>query len=220
MYKISKSMRESMSEDRDRARLMNSLTGPKSLSLIGTKSNAGITNCAVFSSVMHLGAHPALVGLIVRPDSVDRHTLSNILENNYYTINTVSYSFVEKAHQTSARYSKEVSEFQATGLSEQYLDEFFAPFVEEAAVKWSMKFIRRVDIPENGTCLIIGEVQDIYFPEEIWERDGHLHLAQTNPAVVVGLDEYCKLEKSIRFSYAKPDKKPSQVENINFEKRV
>ena len=47
--------------------LINSLGGFKSVALIGTKSEAGNTNLAIFSSIFHLGANPPLVGLIFRP---------------------------------------------------------------------------------------------------------------------------------------------------------
>jgi len=63
-------------EQRYRARFINSLGGYKSLSLIGTRSRAGNTNLAVFNSFFHIGANPPLFGFIVRPDSVERHTLS------------------------------------------------------------------------------------------------------------------------------------------------
>jgi len=209
-------MREQWTDDRFRARFINSLTGPKSVTLIGTRSSEGRSNCAIFSSVMHLGANPSLIGFIVRPDSVARDTLSNIVETQYYTMNSVSFSFKEQAHQTSARYSPEESEFSACGLNEEYRDDFQAPFVKESKLKWSMKLVRKVDIPENGTHLIIGEVLDVYFPESIWDDDGHLHLKGIDPAVVIGLDEYANLEDTCRYSYAKVDQ-PLRV--IPFSKK-
>ncbi len=42
-----------------RINLINSCSGFKSANLIGTKSNSGETNVAVFSSVTHLGSNPA-----------------------------------------------------------------------------------------------------------------------------------------------------------------
>jgi flavin reductase (DIM6/NTAB) family NADH-FMN oxidoreductase RutF len=66
-------------EQRKRAMLVNSIGGFKFISLIGTKDKNNNTNLAIFSSLFHLGANPALIGFIMRPDSVDRHTLSNIL---------------------------------------------------------------------------------------------------------------------------------------------
>ncbi|HBF47730.1 MAG TPA: flavin oxidoreductase, partial [Shewanella frigidimarina] len=47
--------------------------------------------------------------------SVPRHTFENIMQTGLYTINHVNQSIYEQAHQTSARYDKDESEFEATG---------------------------------------------------------------------------------------------------------
>ena len=104
-------------ENRYRAHLINSLSGFKSANLIGTQDSNGQTNLAIVSSVFHLGAHPPLVGMIIRPHSVPRHTLENLLATKQYTINHVNKDIYNKAHQTSARYEKDKPEFDATGLS-------------------------------------------------------------------------------------------------------
>ena len=44
---------------RYRARLINSLSGFKSVNLVGTVDRQGRPNCAIVSSVIHLGADPA-----------------------------------------------------------------------------------------------------------------------------------------------------------------
>ena len=43
-----------------RINLINSCSGYKSANLIGTKSNEGTTNVAVFSSIVHLASNPPL----------------------------------------------------------------------------------------------------------------------------------------------------------------
>ena len=103
-------------ENRYRAHLINSLSGFKSANLVGTQDCNGQTNLAIVSSVFHLGAHPPLVGMIIRPHSVPRHTLENLLATKHYTINHVNKDIYDKAHQTSARYDKDESEFDATAL--------------------------------------------------------------------------------------------------------
>ena len=126
-------------EKRYRAALINSVTGFKPANLVGTTDPDGNSNLAIMSSVVHLGSHPPLLGLVVRPNPVDRHTLDNILETGCYTINHVSETFIAEAHQTAARYPKDVSEFEATGLSEHYAGAFPAPFVDQANVRLGMK---------------------------------------------------------------------------------
>jgi flavin reductase (DIM6/NTAB) family NADH-FMN oxidoreductase RutF len=195
-------------EDRKRARFINSLSGFKSSNLIGTISSNGQTNLSIISSAFHLGANPALIGFIIRPDVSPRHTLNNIRETKICTMNHVLADFVEKAHQTSARYSVEQSEFKSCELTEEYLEEFKAPFVKESALKMALEFVREVKIEENGTHLIISKIKDVYLQEEMLCEDGFINLEDVGTVCVSGLDSYHKTERMGRLSYAKPDKKP------------
>ena len=107
-------------EKQKRANLVNSTGGFKSVCLIGTTDNMGNRNLAPFNSIVHIGASPPLIAFIMRPDSVERHTLSNIIDTGYYTINHLNERIYRQAHQTSARYPKEISEFDAVGLTSDY----------------------------------------------------------------------------------------------------
>ena len=73
-----------------RTNFINSLSGFKSANLIGTISSEGKTNLAIFSSVIHVGANPPLMGFLMRPVSVERHTYTNIKETNCFTINHIN----------------------------------------------------------------------------------------------------------------------------------
>lgn len=112
-----------------RINLINSITGFKSVCLIGTKNKLNQTNLSIISSLVHIGSSPALFGIIIRPGVVERHTLENILDTKCYTINHINESIYKQAHQTSARYPREISEFDATGLITEYKNDFYAPFV-------------------------------------------------------------------------------------------
>ena len=93
-----------------RANFINSLTGFKSASLIGTVNAHGVPNLGMFSSMVHIGSDPALIGYINRPLAAAPHTLANIKAGGFYTVNHIHASFVEKAHQTSAKYPDEANE--------------------------------------------------------------------------------------------------------------
>jgi flavin reductase (DIM6/NTAB) family NADH-FMN oxidoreductase RutF len=77
-------------EQRKRAQFINSISGFRSVALIGTTDTNGQTNLAIFSSIVHIGSNPPLLSFIMRPDSVERHTLTNILETGFYTINHIN----------------------------------------------------------------------------------------------------------------------------------
>ncbi len=179
--------------DKDfRTQLINGLSGYKSANLVGTRSAEGLSNLAIFSSVVHLGADPALMGMIARPFSptTRRHTVENILSTGFYTLNQVGADFFAKAHQTSARYAEEASEFAAVGLREEYLGDFPAPFVGESLLKIGLKLEEIVPLAINGTQLIIGSVQYLSLPSLALLSSGHIELEALNAVAIGGLDTY------------------------------
>ena len=192
-------------EQRYRASFINSLGGFKSLILVGTADSNGASNLSVLNSLFHIGANPPLCGMIFRPDLAYRHTLDNILDTGWYTINHVTESIYEAAHQTSARYPKEVSEFDAVGLTPIWHQEYKVPFVGESSVKWLMQFREKHDLAINGTHMVIGEIMEVHIPDEALQSDGFVDLESAGSLTCSGLDAYHKTEKISRLSYAKVD---------------
>ena len=192
-----------------RVNLINSISGYKPANLIGTISASKQTNLAIFSSVVHLGTNPPLFGFITRPTTnVARHTYENIREIGVYTINHVHESFVEKAHYTSAKFDREVSEFAACGLTEEYLENFAAPFVRESAIKLGLRFVEEIPIKLNGTILIIGELEHLIMTENALLADGNVDLHAAGDACISGLDGYHAVKEAVRFPFARPNNVP------------
>ena len=189
-------------------KIMNSVTGIKPANLIGTINNEAQTNVAVFSSVVHLGSAPALLGFVVRPTSeVPRHTYNNIMENGCYTINHIHPEFAENAHYTSAKFKAEVSEFTACKLTEEYISGFKAPFVKESNFKMGLRFKQAIDIPLNNTILMIGEIEHLIVPENAFVAND-VDLEATNSIGISGLNSYYSLKKIDRYPYARVTEVP------------
>ena len=186
-----------------RANLINTLSGFKSLSLIGTVNGEGVSNLAVFSNIVHLGADPALIGFVNRPLAAAPHTLSNIQETGFYTVNLVTEAMYKQAHQTSAKYPDGVSEFEMTGLTEEFKEGCLAPFVAESPVQYVLKFEQVMPIELNNTFLVIGSLQEAYVPAGIQEEDGFLDLAKAAILSSLGTNGYYKTEKIATLPYAK-----------------
>jgi flavin reductase (DIM6/NTAB) family NADH-FMN oxidoreductase RutF len=191
--------------DRFRRNLINSVSGFKSVSLIGTINNSGKTNLAIFSQIPHIGANPPMLGILFRPDSVERHTLENIRQNGYFTINQIQESFYQQAHQTSARYPSNISEFDAVGLTPEFIKDVDVPFVKESNIKMLLKCVDEQTLKINGTILLIGEVQLLMAPDNVIGEDGFVDLQNAGSITSAGLDAYYKTEKISRLSYAKAD---------------
>jgi flavin reductase (DIM6/NTAB) family NADH-FMN oxidoreductase RutF len=189
---------------RYRANLINKVSGFKPANLIGTKSKSGQTNLAVFNSVMHIGANPPYLGFILRPTTVERHTYENIKETGVYTINQITTAIHKQAHQTSAKYERAISEFEAVGLTEFYQDDFHAPFVAESHIKIGLSFKEEQLIKCNDTRLVIGKIEHLILPEAAILEDGDVALEQIDTAAVAGLYNYYKPEHLGKYVYASP----------------
>jgi len=191
-------------ESRQRAHFVNSLSGFKSANLIGTQSQGGYTNLSVVSSAFHLGATPALMGMIFRPDSVERHTLENLRETNFCTLNHINKDIFKQAHQCSARYPREISEFDETNLTPEYHPGIPAPFVAESSVKLGLKLVREEKVPENGTQMCILSIEKVIVPKECLAEDGFVDIEKAKTVAVSGLDSYHLSSPLARLEYAKP----------------
>lgn len=188
----------------ERLKLINGITGVKPANLIGTQDQEGQTNVAIFSSVVHLGSDPALIGFVVRRSGeVPRHTLANILATESYTINHVPAHLVKNAHYTSAKFPREVSEFERCGLTPQYVPGITAPFVAESVIKMGLKLRSVIDIPINGTQLIVGEVVYLEIPDEVINDQGDIDLSVAKTAGISGLNRYYDLNAIGDFPYAR-----------------
>jgi len=179
-----------------RINLVNALPGVRPVNLIGTASARGLTNLAVFSSVVHLGSSPALLGFVVRPHrDVPRHTYENIRATGCFTINQVSCSYTEQAHHTSEKFPADVSEFAACGFSEQWIPGFAAPFVAESLVRIGLVYRLELPVPLNGTTLVIGEVQHIEVDDRLVDAEGRIDLALAGAAGVAGVAGYYSVQQ-------------------------
>ena len=184
--------------------LINSCSGYKSANLIGTISEDGIENVAVFSSVTHIGSNPALLGFFLRPTTVLRNTYENLKSTGFYTINPIHEAIIKDAHHTSAKYDASISEFDVTNLKPEFKKDFIAPFVENTPIQLAMKYVEEYPIKSNNTILVIGKIIGLYVNDNLIEKDGFINLSKANISAINGLDGYAIPKEKIRFGYQRP----------------
>jgi flavin reductase (DIM6/NTAB) family NADH-FMN oxidoreductase RutF len=188
----------------NRINLMNSITGISPANLIGTISNDSIENLAIFSSIVHIGSNPPLMGFILRPTKNNRRdTYENIIETNKFTINHINSDMVERSHYTSVKFDKNESEFQKCRLTAEYLNNFQAPYVKESYAKVGLELEDIQSIKSNGCRLIIGRVERLYVPDSAIYKNGNIQLDLSNSIGVGGLNTYYSLDKIAEYPYAR-----------------
>ena len=99
---------------------------------------------------------------------------------------------------------KSVSEFEATGLTPSFKNDFVAPFVAESHIQIGMEFKERLDISINQTSMIIGEIKFVHYPTNCLLDDGFIDIEKAGSITSAGLDSYHTTQVLKRLEYAKP----------------
>ncbi|MCH2044604.1 MAG: flavin reductase family protein [Saprospiraceae bacterium] len=196
-----------------RINLINALSGYKSANLIGTQDKNGNHNLAVFSSVTHFGSNPAILGFVTRPLSVTRNTHDNIRETGHYTINHIPEHLIAKAHQSSAKYPKEVSEFEVLDVEHWYSPNLQAPYIKGAVIQMGMEFLEEYNIKANDTVLVLGKIKELWLHQpDLLHEDGWLDLNAAKTVSISGLDTYHLPKQLDRFAYARPNQEIKSIQ--------
>jgi flavin reductase (DIM6/NTAB) family NADH-FMN oxidoreductase RutF len=124
-----------------------------------------------------------------------------------FTANHIHSDIIEDAHHTSAKYPDEVSEFTKTGLEEEFLGDFPAPFVKGAKIRLGCRFLNEYEIKENNTLLLVSAIEHVFIADlDIQQEDGWLKLENANTVAINGLDGYATTNLIDRYEYARPKK--------------
>lgn len=199
---------------RRRARLVNSLSGFKSASLVGTADAAGIHNLSVVSSVVHLGSSPAQMGMVLRPPGADAHTYKNLMASGQCTFNHIGVDWVAQAHQCSARYPVNVSEFEAVGLTPCAVNgEWQAPAVREASIRMGLTLTEDMVLPNRCRFMVL-DIQWVEVVSHALANDGYVDLGAAGTAAISGLDGYHDTRHLGRLSYAKTDRNVEVLKDV------
>lgn len=197
-----------------RGNLINSITGFKSANLLATRSKDGVDNVAVFSSVTHLGSNPAMFSFVQRPLGYGAgHTYENLKATGKITLNHINMELVNRAHQSSAKYAPELSEFEILNIEKELKTGFHAPFLKEANIQVAAEYVNEYFLEENNCILVICKITDVFLKPEILHKDGWLDLGKAQSVTINGLDGYATAQVEKRLSYAQVDK---DLEEISF----
>lgn len=189
-----------------RMQLINTISGYKSATLVGTQNSDGQTNLAVFNSLIHLSSQPPLLGFMLRPKTVPRHTYTNLSRTGYFTLNQIAAHQIADAHHSSAKYPESISEFDQTELSPELKGNIPAPYVVQAPIQVGCRFVNEYHIQESNTHLIVGAIEALYVQENMLLEDGWVQLDRGDIVAINGLEGYALPKLLERFPFARPKK--------------
>ncbi len=186
-----------------RRTFMNSLTGFKSVHLLGTTNKNGIPNLALISSVFHIGANPPFIGLCFRPERANGHSFENIIRDRYFTLNVVNENIIEQSHKTSTAFSEKISEFDECRFTALYENKQLVPFVAESLIRCLVEYKEHYEVRANQTRIVVGEIKEVQLDSDFIESNGYILHQKAKSVVVNGLEGYHKTEEIIRLGFQK-----------------
>lgn len=185
-----------------RRAFVNTLSGIKAAFLLATQDQNGRNNLALFTSVVHLGAAPPLLGVVLRPAQSRQDTRRIIQPGTPFSLNAVSLNQMEAAHQCSAHYPADQSEFDACRLTPWFSATHRAPFVKESPLKIGLTAVDLMDVKANGTRFVVASVTEVHLEEKLLGPDGQIRPHDAQLCGVVGLNAWHshQPEKNIPFA--------------------
>jgi flavin reductase (DIM6/NTAB) family NADH-FMN oxidoreductase RutF len=197
-------------ETRFRANLIQTALGFKAVMLLGTQNKDGVNNLAIFNNLIHISANPPVIGVQFRPANTDRHSLENLLATGYFSLNQIPETHWKNAHQTSAKYDNDTSEFEACGFTPFFHGNLPAPMVAESPLSLVLKFQEQIPLGTTGVTLVLGQIEYLKCNSAPLP-DGFIEPTENNIITSAGSDGYYTAQKKGRLSYARPFEDLSEI---------
>ena len=102
-------------EKRYRTSLINSLSGIRTAFVGITADDRGRFNAATLSNITRIGANPAQMSILFRPDNGKRHTLSNYRNEGKITLVCMPLSKSATVHEVSMNAPEGIFELEIVG---------------------------------------------------------------------------------------------------------
>lgn len=143
----------------ERYKLLIGLVIPRPIAWISTRSANGVANCAPFSFFNVFSEDPPLcvIGMNLRSDGEEKHSLKNIRRTGEFVVNLVDEATANAMHVSSYEFAEEESEFEKAGLTQAPAALVQHPRIAEAAACLECRLYRLLEISATRT-LILGEI--------------------------------------------------------------
>lgn len=176
-------------EKRYRTSLINSLSGIRTAFIGITADDRGRCNASTLSNVTHVGANPAQMSILFRPDNGKRHTLSNYRSEGRITLVCMPLSKSTTVHEVSMNAPEGVFELEIVGERFREHQDWTHPLPTTFLYAIELDFIEEFTL-NNGCIYTVGKIQNIALGDEVQVCDQGRVLFKQSPTLAIGLQQY------------------------------
>tara|TARA_B100001094_G_scaffold320406_1_gene366577 strand:+ start:138 stop:989 length:852 start_codon:yes stop_codon:yes gene_type:complete len=194
---------------RDVYHLMISAISPRPIAFVGSVNNLDEHNLAPYSFFNGFGANPPIVGFSPANSGrtgLPKDTLLNIEETKEFTISIVTKDIVNQVSLSSCEFSRNVDEFEKTGLT-KFKSQIISPYgVKESPIIMECKLyeiIKLGNLPASGN-LILGEIIFFHIDEKVLDEKNKINSKEINHIGRSGGNFYTESKNSF-FEIHKPN---------------
>jgi len=187
-------------ERRVRSTLINSLSGIRTAYIGISADKEGRLNASTLSNVTHVGASPAQMSILFRPDNGKRHTLSNYENGQPLTLVSMPFDEAEIVHQTSMNAPEGTFELDVLDVELVQLEGVAFPLPSKFIYAITLNFIERFNL-NNGCVYTVGEVSSICINQGLsLDAEGQVDFTH-RPTLAIGLKQYTTIGNTVKLPY-------------------
>lgn len=176
-------------EKRFRTSLINSLSGIRTAFIGITEDDRGRFNAATLSNITHVGANPAQMSILFRPDNGKRHTLSNYRNEGKISLVCMPLSKSAIVHEVSMNAPEGIFELEIVGENYKKRQDWPHPLPTTFLYAIELEFIEEFTL-NNGCVYTVGKIQNIALGNDVQVCDQGRVLFKQSPTLAIGLQQY------------------------------
>lgn len=180
-------------EKRYRTSLINSLSGIRTAFIGITEDDRGRHNASTLSNITHVGADPAQLSILFRPDNGKRHTLSNYRSQGRITLICMPFSKSRTVHEVSMNAPEGVFELELVGESYKQIQNWPHPLPTKFLYALELEYVEEFTL-NNGCIYTVGSIQNILLNEDVQICELGRVLFKQSPTMAIGLQQYACIQ--------------------------
>ena len=183
----------------------NAIVTPRPIAWVSTRGSDGSENLApysFFNAVAYVPPQVMFSSTSAKPDrDGTKDSMSNIRDTGVFCVNIVEYAMKDIMNETSGPWSKDVDEFEKTGLERAECETVPCSRVANAPASLECKLTQIVKLPGEANFVAFGEVTGIHLRDDCL-KNGIFDVLSFNPLTRMGYRDYSVIRE--KFSLNRP----------------